>query len=364
MPAEDDFALNNWGLASTLPGRLVVPQDHAYYDRFHDLHHLTPPETSRWRRYQYALVRKLGLLAGRRRVLLKTPAHTARIEALLDLYKDTTGPKFVYISRHPHSVLRSNVSMLQLLPLMYGLQDPLPQQELEDYLLQEYLGTEAAYVRTRNLIPQGSLAEVRLQDLLANPMGELERIYRELNLPISQEFLDRVVAYMHESRTYKPNIHSKWTPEQEQRLGPPLEPWIKQGRHDEPTIAKVELPPDPLATRRRHQQLLGCLGGMAAMAIAFSAWLGLSHWLGTRCDPLIWPTGMAVGYGLLRPMRKGSPLFGLAAALGTLLVFLGIITLNPAPTGEVPFWQDPWTLRTVLWGAFGLATAYRIASQR
>lgn len=85
VPAEDDFALNAWALASTVPGRLVVPQAHGFYDRFHDLEALTPAERERWQRYQLAFVRKLAPLAGQRRVLLKTPAHTARIAALLEL---------------------------------------------------------------------------------------------------------------------------------------------------------------------------------------------------------------------------------------------------------------------------------------
>jgi hypothetical protein len=131
VPADDDFALNNWVLASTLPGRLVVPQAHAFYDRFHDLKELTPSERDSWASHQDRLLRKVAIEAGQRRVLLKTPAHTARIEALLELYKDTSGVKFIYITPHPHQVFRSNVSMLQQLTETCGLQFPLPRLFIE-----------------------------------------------------------------------------------------------------------------------------------------------------------------------------------------------------------------------------------------
>src|SRR5262249_31602028 len=101
VPGEDDFALNNGALASPMPGRTVAPQVHRFYDRFHDLKGLTPAERQRWSNYQLAFVRKLSLVAGKRRILLKTPAHTARIEPLLDLFRETTEAKFIYISRHP-----------------------------------------------------------------------------------------------------------------------------------------------------------------------------------------------------------------------------------------------------------------------
>jgi hypothetical protein len=134
VPAEDDFALNNWGLVSPLAGRLVVPQEHRFYDRYHDLKALTPDECQRWRCCQYDILRKLAVQAAGRRVLLKTPAHTARIAALLDLFQHTTGAKFIYICRHPHKVFRSNLAMLRQLVDLCSLQPPLDEEELEEYV--------------------------------------------------------------------------------------------------------------------------------------------------------------------------------------------------------------------------------------
>ena len=78
VPAEDDFALNNGALASTLPGRIVVPQNHRFYDRFNDLKELSPAERQRWRNGQISFVGKRASQAGRRRKLLNTPALASR----------------------------------------------------------------------------------------------------------------------------------------------------------------------------------------------------------------------------------------------------------------------------------------------
>jgi hypothetical protein len=42
------------------------------------------------------------------------------------------------------------------------------------------------YLADRAQIPAADFAEVRLQDLVADPVGEMKRIYREMGLPFSR----------------------------------------------------------------------------------------------------------------------------------------------------------------------------------
>jgi hypothetical protein len=127
-----------------------------------------------------AFVRKLTLVAGGRRLLLKSPSHTARVRYLLDLFP---GAKFVHISRSPEAVFRSNLVLARELQRAFALQPPLPEDEQEEIVTREYLATEMHYLADRARIPAADLAEVRLQDLTADPVGEMKRIYRELGLP-------------------------------------------------------------------------------------------------------------------------------------------------------------------------------------
>jgi hypothetical protein len=370
VPAEDDFALNNGALVSTLPGRIMVPRLHAFYDRFHDLRGLRPAERARWARCQLGFVRKLSLLAGRRRVLLKTPSHTARVEALLELFAGTTGPKFIHISRHPHSVLRSNISMLQLLNGMYGLQDPLPPAELEQYLLNEYLATEQDYLRARSLIAPGQVAEVRLQDLQADPVGEIKRVYAELDLPYTEAFEQGLLEYLGATRDYKPNTHAAWTGEQADRLAPALAPLVKAFRHDQAAVPRKD-PPAPAVMAppvRRVRVALAVALAVGTGALCLLVWLGVAWLLKYRGSFLAWPTGIAVGTVVVRSVRRGSPRLGAWSAVITLLTIFGGTALArwvvSAPPRPVPFWANPATLLALLWCFMGLMTAFRIASQR
>jgi hypothetical protein len=364
VPAEDDFALNAWALASTLPGRLVLPALHAHYDRFHDLGQLTPAERERWRYYQYAFVRKLAPLAGNRRVLLKTPAHTARIESLLDLFRDTSGVKFVYITRHPHQVFRSNVSLLQRLTGLCGLGPPLEQEELEEYLCREFLATEEQYRRSRSLIAPGNLAEIRLQDLQADPLGTVRRIYEKLGMPYSEKFERGMLEYLHAHQDFKPNVHPAWTLAQKENILPRLDPLIEEGGHEKPAIERVELPPLP-APSRIGRFVGAAAAGLAIAVVAGGAWLWLLTLAGEDSLGFVWPIGVGIGVAVLRGAgHRGSVRLGIfGVALTTLTIFATLWTayeLVPQAVTRMPL----YLLLGWFWWALALASAYRIGSQR
>lgn len=190
LPAEDDFALNNLGGMSVLAGRAVLPRRQAFFNRFHDLDGLSAAELSRWRSHQFGFVQKLTLVAGGRRLLLKSPSHTARVRYLRELFP---GAKFVHISRSPEVVFRSNLLLVRELQRAFALQPPLAEDEQEEIIAHEYLATETHYLADRAQIPAADLAEVRLQDLTADPVGEMKRIYGELGLPFFRGCEERML---------------------------------------------------------------------------------------------------------------------------------------------------------------------------
>jgi len=215
LPAEDDFALNNLGGMSVLAGRAVLPRRQAFFNRFHDLDALSKDELNRWRSHQFAFVQKLTLVAGGRRLLLKSPSHTARVRYLLELFP---GAKFVHISRSPEAVFRSNLILASELQRAFALQPPLPEDEQEEIIAHEYLATETHYLTDRARIPAADLAEVRLDDLTADPVGEMKRIYGELGLPFSRGCEDRMLRVAATFATQARNRHPDLTERQKARV--------------------------------------------------------------------------------------------------------------------------------------------------
>ena len=54
--------------------------------------------------------------------------------------------------------------------------------DVADFVITEYKALMEQYLKDRALIPEGNLAEVKYEDLISDPLGELERIYATLGL--------------------------------------------------------------------------------------------------------------------------------------------------------------------------------------
>lgn len=234
LPAEDDFALCNWARTSVIAGRAMFPEQQDFYNRFHDLDRLTAAERARWERHERAFVGKLLLTAKGRRPLLKSPSHTARIRHLLRLFP---GAKFIHITRPPRAVFQSNLALIKGLQDTFRLGPPIDADAQEEMIVEEYLATMEQYVADRALIPPGDLAELRLQDLAADPVGEIARIYGALGLTFSDGFRQRLVTQIGAPKQRTPLAHPPLTPEQAARAAclDPLGPLLG---HDRPTIPR------------------------------------------------------------------------------------------------------------------------------
>ena len=214
LPAEDDFALCNWARASVIAGRAVFPEQQDFYNRFHDFDRLTPAEMARWEHYELAFVGKLMLTAKGRRLVLKSPSHTARVRHLLRLFP---GAKFVHISRPPRDVFQSNLALVKALQDTFRLGVRIDADRQEEMIVEEYLAAMDRYVAERTLIPPGDLAEVRLEDLVADPIGELERVYGKLSLPFSEAFRQRLMTHGTAPNQSKRRPYPPFTAAQEAR---------------------------------------------------------------------------------------------------------------------------------------------------
>jgi len=373
-PAEDDFATSNWALASALPGRLVAPGSYEHFARFHDLEGLTDAERSRWRRAQFGFLWKMAVLAGRRMILLKTPSHTARVRALSDLLGEEN-VRFVHISREAGAVVRSNVRMAERLQSQL-ITDPADPEAVRAHVTRELDETERKYDRETAGLGAQRVVEIRYEDLVADPLRVVKRVYEAWELAWDGEAERRMRMYLAETRGYKAAGRPRAEREApvDERLG-----WLRERfGHDRPAMVEGPLIEDP----RGHESGRGALGwvlGVAAAVLGIAAvWLGVDWARGSHRDWLIMPAGYVLGLVVLRLGRRGSVRKGLFAAGVTLVVY---VAMGPAGVyvGDVMLWpaaDRTWdnvyasavgTLlneASVLWAALGLAAAYRVGSRK
>lgn len=126
-----------------------------------------------------SVLRKATLLGGGRRLVLKTPTHTARIPFLLETFPEA---RFAHIVRDPYPVYQSMRNMYRKILPRETLQE-LDWDAIDAWTRDAYVQVMARYLEDRKRIAPGRLFELRYEDLEAEPLAVLERLYEALGLP-------------------------------------------------------------------------------------------------------------------------------------------------------------------------------------
>jgi hypothetical protein len=139
------------------------------------------PETvvAGWKQAYLTILRKGALNAAGKRLVIKNPVNTGRIKFLLDLFPDA---KFIHIYRNPYRVFLSTCHLYEKVLPITQLQE-ISRDEIETNILLFYRQLVQRFLAEKSLIPTHNLVEVKFEDLEANPLAELRRIYAGLDLP-------------------------------------------------------------------------------------------------------------------------------------------------------------------------------------
>lgn len=221
---EEEFALGNLCACSPHWSK-TLPRRRPIYDRFAFSSRFTAHERQTWKRHLLLFLRKL-ILGNGKRPLLKNPYNTARLELLLELFPRA---RFIHIYRHPFAVYRSNVHLAAEADSLLQVQDPDASTSYAALFLDSYRAMEEDFYHHSASLPPGQVTEVAFEDLERDPLGEIERMYRELGLELRPEYLDRLRPYLQSVAGYQKNRFANLPPtvrqEIEEKLGPLLRRW-------------------------------------------------------------------------------------------------------------------------------------------
>ena len=200
-PQEDEFALANLGAPSPYR-RMAFPVTSPPWPEALDLTKLAPAERQRWQRLMRWFLAALALRDARRPVL-KSPPHTARMALLAEMFP---GARFIHVVRDPFVVFPSTVRLWRSLHHTQGLQVD-PGSHIEEYVFAAFEEMYRAFERDRTGLPPGSLHELRYEDLVADPVGSLARVYERLELGDFSALRPALEAEARSMRDYRTNTY-------------------------------------------------------------------------------------------------------------------------------------------------------------
>ncbi len=222
-PQEEEFAVASMCRVSPY-WSMTFPRRVATYDRYIGRDKLTPAEMRKWRRCFQHFLRVVTFWSGGR-PLLKSPYNTARVEALRQMFPNA---KFIHIYRHPHRVYRSNLHLANDGFAVFQLQDPDERDCFKTRILDNYRWQEDSFYQDMSRVPEGNVAEVRFEDLEQDPLGEIRRLYSELNMEFDAALEERLRRYVASLAGYKKNKLKPITGEMGRRIDEKMAPYIQK----------------------------------------------------------------------------------------------------------------------------------------
>jgi hypothetical protein len=237
-PQEDEFALCLLGAPS--PYRMMAFPNHPPEPGSYDIESLDPARVELWKQTFITFLKHLSFLQPRR-LVLKSPTHTMRIPLLLELFPQA---RFVHIVRQPCVVFPSTMHLWRSLFRTQALQVART-EGLEEFVLRTFERMDARYEATRGLIPTGQLWEMRYEDLVADPRGQLRILYERLGLGAFERVLPRIEGYLAEHAGYETNRYTlapEWRQQVAERWGGYAR---RYGYADEAAVGPAEAPAAP-----------------------------------------------------------------------------------------------------------------------
>jgi omega-hydroxy-beta-dihydromenaquinone-9 sulfotransferase len=112
--------------------------------------------------------------------------------------------RFIHIVRNPLVIFPSTINLWKRLYRNDGLQVP-TYEGLESHVFETFERMYEVFERDRGLIPAGQFCEVRYEDLVAQPIQQMQRIYGELNLGEFEKVRLPMEGYFAQKADYKTN---------------------------------------------------------------------------------------------------------------------------------------------------------------
>lgn len=179
-PQEDELAMASY-CAATPYLSTTFPFDDEYFRSCVSLKSLPQKDIDDWKSVHLRFVMKLGRKTnGSKGLVLKSPAHSARIKTLLELYPDA---KFIHIHRDPVPVVKSSLNLYGVWYEMQSFGDVSRLLEnKENTILETYKTLEDGWERECKLIPEKNRIEISFNELKEKPMSTIESIFRHLEI--------------------------------------------------------------------------------------------------------------------------------------------------------------------------------------
>lgn len=228
-PQEDEIPLANMQQLSVFHAVYFPEAFQKNFDEGVLFEGVNEDQIQKWERRALYLYRKISRHQNGKRLLIKNPVYTARIDRLIKLWSKA---RFIHIYRNPYVVYSSTVHYYKKLLPELALQK-FDNLDIEEMVLKNYPPLMSKLEKDAGGLKENQFAEVRFEDLEKDPMGILEKIYQQLEITGWDEASVKTKAYLESLSSYRKNKFSLAEKDQ-QRVRERWGKWIDQWDYPAP----------------------------------------------------------------------------------------------------------------------------------
>jgi len=193
LPQEDEIAMATMGAPSLFNCFYFPAAIGRTFAREVLFEGIAEHDLERWRASLRGYLAKLALLHPGRRLLLKNPAHSARVRELKALFP---GAKFIHLHRDPIQVLASTRKLYRAMLPLLALQKYEP-AEVERHVVSSYQRMMDRLFLEIGALSADELAAVPFAELVRDPVATIAQLYEHLDLGDFAPVRTELVAYAH-----------------------------------------------------------------------------------------------------------------------------------------------------------------------
>lgn len=199
-PQEEEYATFRMSGVSALE-RLIFPKSTQYFPEQYEAEGRNSDwDSEEWEKAFVLFCKKLYFISGKP-LLLKNPFLSMRIKEVRMVFPQA---RFIHIYRHPFKVIPSTIRMWEIVSRQNKLNRHQPCFSTRD--VAAFFRKMSTTVREEfSFMESSRYSEVRYEDLVADPIHTLKKIYACLDIPFSEEFEKILANMLAEGKTYTAN---------------------------------------------------------------------------------------------------------------------------------------------------------------
>ncbi|MEJ2412872.1 MAG: sulfotransferase, partial [Anaerolineales bacterium] len=133
-----------------------------------------------------------------KRYLSKDPGNSPKVRTLHHQFPDA---KFINLVRNPLQTIPSSISLFSYHCRTYG--DPEEEYNLQETVIEQGKHWYAYPHQYLKSLPPDQYIRVQYRDLVSDPQGTIEKIYRQFGLEISPSFQEVLHAEAEKAKSFK-----------------------------------------------------------------------------------------------------------------------------------------------------------------